>query len=123
MAPPPLTSFLFVRLQTAIAASVDLRCYGLTAPRKDGVVALRFSDLGDFYHEWVLDDLPWDAATSVDLGDEHPENLDQKLVDALIEQSMPETIVANPKAKAAAVAFLYLYMVTALGGHRWVHSL
>ncbi|KAI0316729.1 cystathionine beta-lyase [Amylostereum chailletii] len=103
---------------TAIAASVDLRCYGLSTPRHDGKVALRFADLGDFYHEWVLDDLPWDAATSVDVGDEHPDALDQKLVDALIAQSMPPEIVANPNAKAAAVAFLYLYMVTALGTHR-----
>ncbi|KAI0050453.1 cystathionine beta-lyase [Auriscalpium vulgare] len=103
---------------TAIAASVDLRCYGLTSPRHDGKVALRFSDLGDFYHEWVLDDLPWDAVTSVGVGDQHPEVLDQKLVDAIQKRALPAFLESNLSAKAAAITFLYLYMVMAHGTER-----
>ncbi|TFY60028.1 hypothetical protein EVG20_g7572 [Dentipellis fragilis] len=103
---------------TAVAASVDLRCYGLTSPRHDGKVGLNFADVGNFYHEWVLDDLPWDSVTSVDLGNEHPEQLDQRLVDAITKRALPESIEANPMAKGASIAFLYLYMTMAHGGER-----
>ncbi|THH18123.1 hypothetical protein EW146_g2813 [Bondarzewia mesenterica] len=103
---------------TAVAASVDLRCYGLTSPRHDGKIDIHFADIGDFRHEWVLDDLPWDAATSVGVGDEHPELLDLRLVDAISKRALPDTIESNPNAKMAAVAFLYLYMVMAHGGER-----
>ncbi|KAA1467323.1 cystathionine beta-lyase [Dentipellis sp. KUC8613] len=103
---------------TAVAASVDLRCYGLTSPRHDGKVGLNFADVGNFYHEWVLDDLPWDAVTSVGLGSEHPEQLDQRLVDAITKRALPESIDANPMAKGASIAFLYLYMTMAHGGER-----
>ncbi|KAI0067391.1 cystathionine beta-lyase [Artomyces pyxidatus] len=103
---------------TAIAASVDLRCYGLTSPRHDGKVALRFSDLGDFYHEWVLDDLPWDAVTSIGVGDQHPELLDQKLIEAIQKRALPSLLDSNASAKAAAVTFLYLYMIMAQKAER-----
>lgn len=101
---------------TAVAASVDLRCYGLTSPRHDGKICVNFADIDDFTHEWVLDDLPWDAVTSIRVGDKHPELLDQKLVEAIIKRALPDDIEA--KAKMAAVAFLYLYMVMAHGGER-----
>ncbi|KAI0261486.1 cystathionine beta-lyase [Gloeopeniophorella convolvens] len=103
---------------TAVAASVDLRCYGLSSPRHDGKVALRFADLGNFSQEWVLDDLPWDSVTSVGVGDLHPEALDPRLVDAIQQRGLPPDIDQNQQAKAAAVAFLYLYMVMTHGGER-----
>ena len=105
-------------LQTAVAASVGLRCYGLFSPRHDGKIALRLIDLDNFSHEWVLDDLPWDAVTSVSVGDPHPDALDQRLVDAIQQRGLPTNIDQNLQAKAAAVTFLYLYMVMAHGGER-----
>jgi hypothetical protein len=104
--------------QTAIAGAVGLRCYGLSSPRHDGKIALRFIDLGNFSHEWILDDLPWDAVTSVGVGDPHPDALDQPLVDAIQQRGLPHNIDQNAQAKAAAVAFLYLYMVMTHGGER-----
>ncbi|KII89746.1 hypothetical protein PLICRDRAFT_39906 [Plicaturopsis crispa FD-325 SS-3] len=101
---------------TAIAASVDLRCYGLTTPRHDGKLSVHFSDIGNFYHEWDLDDLPWDVVTPVDPGEEHPEVLDQGLVDAITTRALPEGIGAH--ASVAAVAFLYMYMILAHGDER-----
>ncbi|KAH9989027.1 cystathionine beta-lyase [Russula vinacea] len=104
--------------KTAIAGAVGLRCYGLSSPRHDGKIALRFIDLGNFSHEWILDDLPWDAVTSVGVGDPHPDALDQPLVDAIQQRGLPHNIDQNAQAKAAAVAFLYLYMVMTHGGER-----
>lgn len=104
--------------QTAIAAAVGLRCYGLSSPRHDGKIALRFIDLGNFSHEWILDDLPWDAVTSIGVGDRHPDTLDQRLVDAIQQRGLPVDIDQNLQAKAAAIAFLYLYMVMTHGGER-----
>ncbi|CAK5268636.1 unnamed protein product [Mycena citricolor] len=48
---------------TAIAASVDLRCFGLATPRNDGRVSVHFTDIDNFYHEWDTQSLPWDAVT------------------------------------------------------------
>ncbi len=112
------TPEILMVLQTAIAASVGLRCYGLSSPRHDGKIALRLIDLDNFSHEWVLDDLPWDAVTSVGVGDPHPDALDQPLVDAIQQRGLPSNIDQNAQAKAAAVAFLYLYMVMTHGGER-----
>ena len=105
-------------LQPAVAAAVGLRCYGLTSPRHDGKLSLRFADLGDFYHDWELNGLPWDAVTPIGVGDKHPDSLDQKLVDAILKRAMPPE--TNENAKAAIVTFLYLYMVMAHGGERQV---
>jgi hypothetical protein len=109
---------VLIVLQSAIAASVGLRCYGLSSPRHDGKIALRFIDLDNFSHEWVLDDLPWDAVTSVSVGNPHPDTLDQRLVGAIQQRGLPPDIDKNKQAKAASVAFLYLYMVMAHGGER-----
>lgn len=66
----------------------------------------------------MLDELPWDAVTSVNVGDLHPDVLDQRLVDAIAARALPPTMNDNPNAKPAAIAFLYLYMVMAHGGER-----
>lgn len=97
---------------------MDLRCYGLTTPRHDGKLSVHFADIDNFYHEWNLSDLPWDAVTPVKLGGVHPDNLDEKLVNAITGKALGP--VVQPKAKAAAIAFLYLYMILAHGGERYV---
>jgi hypothetical protein len=103
--------------QTAIAASVDLRCYGLTTPRHDGKLSIQLTDIGGFSHVWDIDKLPWDSASSVGLGEEHPESIDQNLIDA-ITKVLPEEAANSPHAKTASTAFLYLYMVLAHGGEK-----
>ncbi|KAH7911344.1 Cys/Met metabolism PLP-dependent enzyme-domain-containing protein [Hygrophoropsis aurantiaca] len=103
---------------TAIAASVDLRCYGLTTPRHDGKLSVHFVDIEDLKHEWILDDLPWDAVIPIPVGNAPPESLDNKLIDAITTRALPPLISAHPKAKQASVAFLYMYMILALGNAR-----
>ncbi|KAG5645542.1 putative secondary metabolism biosynthetic enzyme [Asterophora parasitica] len=103
---------------TAIAASVDLRCYGLTTPRNDGVISVHFHDIDSFYHEWDIEALPWDAVTPVLAGDEHPEALDQKLIDAINEGPLKDIDERKRTAHAAALAFLYLYLILAKSRER-----
>lgn len=96
---------------------MDLRCYGLTSPRHDNRISVHLTNIDNFYHEWDLDALPWDSVVSVLPGEEHPETLDQRLVDAintrvLSAENMP------PKSYAAALAFLYLYMTLTRGETR-----
>ncbi|KZW02791.1 cystathionine beta-l [Exidia glandulosa HHB12029] len=97
---------------TAVAASVDLRCYGLTSPRHDGKLSLNLPDVGPFYHEWELETLPWDAVTRVRVGEVHPPALDVRLVDAIIARALPPNLAQpeNRRVREAVIAFLYLYM-------------
>lgn len=104
--------------QTAIAASVDLRCYGLTTPRHDGKLSVFLQDIDSFTHVWDIDKLPWDAVSTVGLGEEHPENIDQNLIDAITKTALPANIDEVQHAKQASIAFLYMYMVLAHGGER-----
>ncbi|KAI0028204.1 cystathionine beta-lyase [Vararia minispora EC-137] len=102
---------------TAIAASVDLRCYGLASPRDDNKLALRLDDLGGFYHEWTIDELPWESAMY--LADSDPsETLDQSLVDAISQKAIPSGKDITTQAVGAAVTFLYIYMAAAVGKNR-----
>lgn len=103
---------------TAIAASVDLRCYGLATPRNDGKLSVHFNDIEDFYHEWDLDTLPWDDVTPVPAGSEHPEVLDQKLIDAISAGPLKGIDANRKSAKAASLAFLYMYLILAKDGER-----
>jgi hypothetical protein len=99
---------------------VDLRCYGLATPRNDEKVSVHFTDIDNFYHEWDLAALPWDAVTPVPAGDEHPEQLDQKLIDAISAGPLKGIGENKRSAQAASLAFLYLYLVLASGGERYV---
>lgn len=112
---------------TAIAASVDLRCYGLTTPRNDGKLALSLPDMpGHFSHEWNLEtDLPWSAVTRVSIGEEHPAVLDTTLVDAITATSIPEKISSpeQRRVREAVIAFLYLYMSMQHGNEKCELSL
>ncbi|KAI0696794.1 cystathionine beta-lyase [Cytidiella melzeri] len=103
---------------TALAASVDLRCYGLTSPRSDNKISVHFTNINDFYCEWDIDSLPWDAVTPVLPGNVHPEGLDEKLLDAINERALPPASKMVPKSHPAALAFLYLYMTMAYGTRR-----
>ncbi|KAG2063938.1 cystathionine beta-lyase, partial [Suillus decipiens] len=103
---------------TAVAASVDLRCYGVTTPRHDGKVSVHFIDIDSFRQEWEVDDLPWDAVTPVRMGDFHPDALDHKLVDAITTRALSPEVLAKPSARQACIAFLYMYMIMAHGGSR-----
>lgn len=100
-------------LQTALAASVDLRCYGLTSPRHDGIVSVHFGDLNNFFHEWKIDCLPWHAVQSVPLNGDLPDAIDDHLAQLITSTLSGLTLELHPKAKSAAVAFLYLYMTLA----------
>ena len=106
--------------QTAIAASVNLRCYGLATPRHDDKVSVHLADIEHFKHEWSINDLPWDVVTPVGVGDEHPGSLDFKLLEAITTRALPDPI--HPKAKQAVVAFLYMYMILSHGDTRCVIS-
>ncbi|KAI0661562.1 cystathionine beta-lyase [Cubamyces menziesii] len=103
---------------TAVAASVDLRCYGLTSPRYDNKVSVHFKDINDYKHEWDVDDLPWDAVNSIPKGEDHPDTLDMRVIEAIKARALPPESEMPPKTHAAAVAFLYLYMMMSVGGHR-----
>ncbi|PIL35742.1 mevalonate kinase [Ganoderma sinense ZZ0214-1] len=101
---------------TAVAASLDLRCYGLTSPRYDGKLSVHFADISDYKHEWDIEELPWDAVVPIPKGSDHPDALDQRVVDAIKGRALP--LHMSPKSQAAAVAFLYLYMMMTYGGDR-----
>ncbi|THH10897.1 hypothetical protein EW145_g1028 [Phellinidium pouzarii] len=95
---------------TALAASVDLRCYGLTTPRHDKKISVHFADLGGYSHEWDIDSLPWSAASPISPGSNHPDTLDAELIDAISTYSLPVATHDVPAARNAALTFLYLYM-------------
>ncbi|KAJ7650706.1 Cys/Met metabolism PLP-dependent enzyme-domain-containing protein [Roridomyces roridus] len=96
---------------TAVAASVDLRCYGLTTPRNDGRLSVHFSDIDNFYYEWEIQSLPWDAVTPLAAGAQHPDTLDQVLMDAILAGPLKELGEDKKHARAAALAFLYMYLM------------
>ena len=93
-----------------MAASVDLRCYGLSSGRSDNAISLHFPDLGDYRDEWDIAGLPWDAATPLPPGTNHPDVLDTKLIDAISNRVLPVSLHIAPAARNAALTFLYLYM-------------
>ncbi|RDX57495.1 cystathionine beta-lyase [Lentinus brumalis] len=103
---------------TAVAASVDLRCYGLTSPRYDGKLSVHFADINNYKHEWDIDELPWDAVVPIPNGEVHPDTLDQRVVDAIKSRALPSEDKMPPKTHAAAIAFLYLYMMMTSHGSR-----
>lgn len=100
---------------------MDLRCYGLATPRNDGKLSVHFNDIENFYHEWDLDTLPWDDVTPVPAGSEHPEVLDQKLIDAISAGPLKGIDANRKSAKAASLAFLYMYLILAKDGERCVN--
>lgn len=119
--------FLFIQwadmsMKTAIAASVDLRCYGLTFPRNDNKLSLRLPEVDDFSHTWDIGSLPWESATPIRRGEAHGPTLNQMLLDAIVSKALPDSLRSSQsRAKSAAIAFLYLYMSLADDVIRYVY--
>ena len=72
---------------------------------------MHLQDLDHFYHEWDIDSLPWDSVSPVPPGQEHPEELDQRLTGALNEVIMRGIDEQKKHVHGAVLAFLYLYMI------------
>lgn len=94
-------------MQTAIASSIDLRCYCLAASRSDGVISLELPDLS-YSQSWEITSLPWEKIRSssqkAPRSDDTP---DQELLTLLANSYVKPDVL---KAVQAAQAFLYLYM-------------
>ncbi|KAK1219383.1 cystathionine beta-lyase [Marasmius sp. AFHP31] len=101
---------------TAIAASVDLRCYGLLTPRDDGKVSVFFNDISDFYQEWDIKSLPWGKVSTLPMDQDHPEDLDQVLIDSLHEG--PLKGLEYGRESVSSLVLLYLYMKLSRPGIR-----
>ncbi|KAF8322620.1 cystathionine beta-lyase [Clavulina sp. PMI_390] len=95
---------------TAIAAAVDLRCYGHVVPRQDGKISLRLPDIDNTTVEWDIKDLPWDVVKPIAPGSEHPDTLDANLVSAITSTCIPPPLAANKRVIGSCIAFLYLYL-------------
>lgn len=104
-----------------MAASVDLRCYGLICPRDDGKLSLRLPEVDDFSHTWDINALPWESTPNVEHDDANVLTLDQTLLDAISTKALPDALqTGQSQAKNAVIAFLYLYMSLADGVIRHV---
>ncbi|ORX34655.1 cystathionine beta-lyase [Kockovaella imperatae] len=95
---------------SAVATSVDLRCFGVLSPRSDSKVALEVPDL-NVEAEWDISALPWNLLPVHIDGSRRvaDKELDPPLL-AAIESLITSNDVANP-AIGSQLAFLYLYMV------------
>jgi hypothetical protein len=92
--------------QTAIAGSVDLRCYCLAESRRDGKISLVLPDF-DFTSTWDIEWLPWDQVTPSAKAPRPESTPDQSLLDVLAQKFVKG---AKPSIVQAEQAFLYLYM-------------
>lgn len=94
-------------VQTAVAGSIDLRCYCLATSRSDGVISLDLPDLA-YSQSWEVQSLPWEkirsSAQKAPRSDDVP---DQELLTLLANSYVKPDVL---KAVQAAQAFLYLYM-------------
>lgn len=93
-------------MQTAIAGSVDLRCYCLAEARRDGKLSLNLPDIA-FEATWEIDDLPWDLVEPSSKAPRADSVPDAELL-ALFADKYVDKV--QPAAVQAAQAFLYLYM-------------
>ncbi|CAE7232370.1 unnamed protein product [Rhizoctonia solani] len=96
-------------LQTAIAVSVDLRCYALTTPLPPSshTISLTLSDLDSSPVSWDTQSLPWEAATTLPPSPT-PFTLDAKLFSAL--EGVVDKQGLQGRVRSASLAFMYLYM-------------
>jgi hypothetical protein len=79
------------------------------------MISLNLPDVENFSHTWnVQTELPWDYVAPVRRGDTHGPSLDQRLMDAIISNALPASVSdERSSARAATIAFLYLYMILA----------
>ncbi|KAL7418885.1 cystathionine beta-lyase [Cryptotrichosporon argae] len=94
---------------TAIATSVNLRCFAVLSPRRDDKVGLVAPDLG-IDVEYDIEALPWSL---LPVSAERAEHADKELDPALVAALEAVVTGTDGKKTAAAVAYLYLYMLLA----------
>ncbi|TIC53883.1 cystathionine beta-l [Wallemia mellicola] len=89
---------------TAIASSLDLRCYGCLSPRSDNSLSISFPDL-DTDVTLEIEALPWKAVKNA-----HDDilDIDHELVAALENHFPAEKF--NSKARGAIISFFHHYM-------------
>jgi hypothetical protein len=103
--------------QTAIAASINLRCFAILNRRRDDKIRLDLPDLNVHEKEWSVDSLPWDQFTAKPLeGGRAPAELDQGSLKAVEKFLQDDGLDAT--AHVAALAILYLYMAMSNHGQR-----
>lgn len=109
----PLVRFDLLTVQTAIATSVNLRCFAVLSPRADNAIALEAPDV-DADMEFDIASLPWNL---LPLRNQKPKTQVDKELDPELLRAI-EVIVdngqRNKREVGTAVAFLYLYML--IGG-------
>lgn len=94
-------------MQTAIATSLNLRCYGVLSPRQDGAVAIAAPDL-EADHAWEISELPWSLVPKRSSGSSPSKELDAALlaeIEKIVEAAKP-----TKTGTSASVAFLYVLM-------------
>lgn len=103
--------------QTAIAASINLRCFAILNKRRDHKLRLDLPDLHVHEKEWSVDSLPWDDFTAKPLeGGRAPAQLDPGSLKA-VEQFLHDDGL-DATAHVAALAIIYLYMAMSNHGQR-----
>lgn len=98
-------------MQTAIATSLNLRCFGVLSPRQDGKIAITAPDL-EAEHAWDISSLPWDQVPPKEEGQEGP----PQALDPVLLAAIEKLVSADRPTKtgfSASVAFLYVYMAMA----------
>ncbi|WWC66872.1 cystathionine beta-lyase [Kwoniella pini CBS 10737] len=98
---------------TAIASSVNLRCFAVLSPRSDGKVALEIPNVG-VEAEWEISKLPWGLLPVHSQTQRHiaDKDLDPALLEA-IEKLVHEHVELGKTGINSCIAYLYLYMVMA----------
>lgn len=95
--------------QTAIAASINLRCFAHLSRRPDHKLSLDLPDIG-LVREWDIDVLPWGSFTAqpTDKEGKAPAELDPASF-AAVEKFLTDDGLGST-AHAAALAIIYVYM-------------
>ncbi|KAK4688013.1 cysteine-S-conjugate beta-lyase, partial [Tremellales sp. Uapishka_1] len=96
---------------TAIATSVNLRCFAVLSPRADGTLALEIPDVR-WNDEWTIKSLPWDKLPS-STGPSERKHADKELDAGLLAaiEKLVKIEGATTHGSGAAAAWLYLYMI------------
>lgn len=96
---------------TAVASSVDLRCFSVLSPRRDGKIGLEVPNIG-VELEWEISKLPWNLLPVHTNGERHvaDQELDTALLQA-VEGAVNTHVEVGKTGIGACVAFLYLYMM------------
>ncbi len=94
--------------QTAVAASIDLRCFAILSRRANPYLALDLPDTG-LQQEWKIDDLPWQAFSFSD--GMPPKELNAEALAAVDAAIKVEGVSHNAHVSALAMIYVYMSMV------------